>query len=192
MNTHQIPGNLLLHTCCAHCTELFLDELSEEGRPSSFSPTDIILYFDNSNIHPRTEYLARLKSLQTLADRLDLKVIVADWTPKKWFEAVGNWKETGRAERCKRCWRFRLEQTAKKASALGVKHFSTTMITSEYMDVKAIKQMGTEIADENLTFVASMKGSTHKLFAKGSTGYYMQNYCGCAYSLMERYEEKFR
>ena len=58
----SIFQKLLLHTCCADCAVKALAYLRVTNENAN-----ITLYFDNSNIHPRTEWLERLKAVQTLA-----------------------------------------------------------------------------------------------------------------------------
>lgn len=201
MEPHFQQKSLLVHACCAHCTEEFLLSCSKSN--SNSECPEVILYFDNSNIHPRTEYIERLKALQSFAETRSLKVIVADWSPKRWFEAISNWQDVGRAERCEKCWSYRLTQTAVKARQLGISSFTTTMLTSSYMNTKEIERIGKSIAGKMLEFVSVMPQDTNAT-SKGSErvgnttlhtqgkGYYQQNYCGCVYSLRERYEEKYK
>lgn len=183
-HTNRSAPHVLVHTCCAHCLEQFLSRV-----PSQIRCTPIIL-FDNCNIHPRTEYLARLKALQLLVERNNLELIVADWSPKKWFEAIKGWEKEGKAERCRRCWEFRLIRTIQKARNLEIKKFSTTMLASNYLNTEKITQIATDLA-QDLEFVAIDPPDEDNRTAPDQPRYYMQNYCGCSYSLVERYEEKF-
>lgn len=186
MNTRRhVQENLLLHTCCADCTEHFISCL-HSANPDTYVLT---VYFDNSNIHPRTEYLARLKAMQMVAERLKLKLIVADWKPREWFERVGDWKKKGATERCKRCWTLRLEKTEEKARELGFRAFSTTMLTSEFMNKGEIEKIGRAVGGKDVRFVdIGDDGMNPCAYEKGR--YYRQNYCGCVYSLVARWEEK--
>lgn len=188
LNTILDTRDILVHTCCAHCLEQYFSILPELQKLTR------VIYFDNSNIHPRTEYLARLKALQILVEHKQLKLIVADWSPQKWFEATEGWEKEGRAERCRRCWKFRLARTAKKARELGFKKFSTTMLASHYLNRQEIAKIGSDLA-RNLEFVNGVPLKKNFEIIKEKKAetppYYKQNYCGCAYSLIERYEEKF-
>ena len=49
---------LLMHTCCAPCSVYCIDELRLMG----IEPT---LYWYNPNIHPYTEYVARINWITT-------------------------------------------------------------------------------------------------------------------------------
>ncbi len=209
----QDKADLLLHCCCAHCTETMLHLMKiprltmKETKTTSqatFGLTfKVTLFFDNSNIHPRTEYLARLNALKVVSDRYGLDLIIADWSPREWFTHTLGWKEKGRIERCKPCWKLRLFKTAHKARERGIRYMSTTMLTSQYLNNDFITQIGNEVSSPDLHFVdfknetenlhasAVDKSNTTQSNAPKSKGYYMQNYCGCMYSLIERYEEKF-
>ena len=174
---------MLLHTCCADCLVKTLVNLEKEGH----SKDEILVYFDNSNIHPRSEWLARLDAVKKVAAEGRLELIVADWSPKKWFEAIEYDSDNEDMRRCKKCWKFRLGRAVEKCRELGVKRFSMTLLASRYQDREEIVRIGKkgpgklEFVDVNVDQENDSPG-----------GFYMQNYCGCAYSLVERLEEKFR
>lgn len=177
-----MEDRLLLHACCADCTVKFTKSLEAQ---TEFS--EIVLYFDNSNIHPRTEYLARLDAMKKVVDDLGLKMIVADWSPKIWFETIGNDIDNPELRRCKKCWKFRLGLTKYKANELGMNYFSTTLLTSHYQSYKDIVEIGEKLSDSTLQFYSIAKTEDNI----PTSGFYKQNYCGCCYSLVKRYEEKF-
>ena len=67
---------LLVHSCCADCLVKLTKVLEGEK-------LEITAYFYNPNIHPRAEYLSRLKAIQQIADENKVKLTVADWSPKE-------------------------------------------------------------------------------------------------------------
>ncbi len=178
-NSKENCEPLLLHTCCTDCALKAFHSLQ-----AKFS--EITLYFDNSNIHPRSEWLARLETVKQIAKQEKLELIVADWSPKKWFAAIGEKRDGAGIERCKRCWEMRLNGTVEKCRELGITSFSTTLLSSKYQNREMITETGKKLAGKDLNFVEFKTSGT----CPNSKGFYMQNYCGCVYSLKERMEGK--
>jgi len=169
---------LLIHACCADCLLKMLQSLKKEEEIGA-----VTVYYYNPNIHPRSEYQSRLKAMQLITG--DLKMIVSDWKPVDYFGVIKN-KETGK--RCIRCWNLRLKETVKFAKKNGFEAFSSTLLTSEYQNSKKILKIGKEIEKKyNIKFIIP-KNICKKL---KTNGFYKQVFCGCCYSLTERFENKF-
>jgi len=184
---------LLIHACCADC----LLKMVESVRANKeFS--EIEVYYYNPNIHPRSEYQSRLKAMQLMIG--DLKMVVADWKPSEYFNEINppSPNKSGATSldreafkkgiRCEKCWRLRLEKTAEFAKENGFGAFSSTLLTSEYQNTKKIEEIGREIEKEIGVKFWIPKNICKKLETKG---FYKQIFCGCCYSLVERFEEKF-
>lgn len=170
---------LLIHACCADCLLKMVESIKEEN-----DLTDITVYYYNPNIHPRSEYQSRLKAMQLMIG--NLKMIVADWKPSEYFDKIGS--AVKKPERCPKCWRLRLEKTAEFAKENGFDSFTSTLITSEYQNSEMIEKIGKEMDKKhNIQFLIPNK-ICKKLETKG---FYKQVFCGCCYSLTERFEEKF-
>lgn len=170
---------LLLHGCCADCILKFAQALD-------LQKIELSVFYYNPNIHPRAEYLSRLKAAQSICDDLKVKLFIPNWSPKEYFTKV---KTNQKPARCHQCWQLRLEQTAKFAKDQGFKSFSTTLLTSKYQNADFIKKLGGAIGKKyDIEFFAP-KEIPRELPTKG---FYKQNYCGCCYSLAERLEEKFK
>jgi len=171
--------SLLIHTCCADCLLHLINNLGVRD--------EVVIYFDNPNIHPRSEMLSRLAAVKKVAAGEGIKkIIVADWEPGEYFRAIGENKTKG--VRCTRCWELRLQKLIKKAKSMGIGRVTTTMLTSSYLNRKVIIELGQQIAKtQGVELVVPKKGSQDCLHK----GFYKQNYCGCAYSLIERLEEKY-
>ena len=108
---NRVP-RLLLHACCAPCSSRVLEVLG-----NYFHIT--ILYY-NPNIFPEVEFEKRLTELQRLVKELKTKYPVEVWPgrydPKEFFTmAKGHEKDKEGGERCFKCYRLRLEETAKLA-----------------------------------------------------------------------------
>lgn len=171
---------LLLHACCADCILKFIDSIKEEKKFK-----EILIYFYNPNIQPRSEYLSRLKSVQKIAEKENIKVIVPDWSPKEYFKSIKS-KEEGK--RCVDCWNLRLEKSFRYAKENGFKIISSTLTSSQYQNREKIEEIGNKLAQKHGIEFWKSKNINCELKTKG---FYKQNYCGCAYSLVERSEDKF-
>lgn len=172
---------LLLHACCTDCILKFIDSIKEEKEKFK----EIVVYFYNPNIQPRSEYLSRLKSLQKIAEEKNIRVIVPDWSPKEYFKSI---KSKKKGKRCLDCWSLRLEKSFKYAKENGFKMVSSTLISSQYQNREKIEEIGNNLAKKYGIEFWIAKNINCKLKTKG---FYKQNYCGCCYSLVERSEEKF-
>ena len=178
-------NSLLLHVCCAGCLTKAVEAMKGSEKVVTGGSGDITLFFDNSNIHPRTEWVARLEAVKTVSEELELKLIVADWSPKIWYDAIGHDPDNTGLRRCKKCWGLRLGNTAELARSEGFGHFSSTLLSSKYQGRERIIEIGKGIEDAELKFTEiPIENSCSE-----PKRIYMQNYCGCVYSLVERYEE---
>jgi len=145
--------------------------------------------FYNPNIHPFLEYNQRKQALVKLD--AGIEVIYPDYLPYEFFRVI-NFKEDALA-RCPVCWKLRLKKTASLAKLKGFKYFSTTLLASPYQDHEALKRIGNEAAkEEGLEFYyADFRPGFKKAHEEArSKAVYMQKYCGCIYSEMERYKNK--
>jgi len=93
-------------------------------------------------------------------------------------------------QRCKKCYRMRLEKTADFAAQEGFSAFSTTLLISPYQDHEEIRRLGGEMAEKY--GVEFLYRDFRPLFREGQAGaraanLYMQKYCGCVFSEEERY-----
>jgi hypothetical protein len=180
---HLNNEKILLHTCCADCGLKAVNAL--QTTHPNLTP---VLFNSNSNIHPRSEYFARQKALKKIANDNNLELIGANWSPKTWFKAIGNDSDNTDLRRCQKCWHLRLENTAQKARKLEINKFSTTLLTSHYQNNKIINRIGEEIAEKYCLQFISIDPETAEC---QTTGFYKQNFCGCVFSLQERYLNKF-
>lgn len=185
---------ILIHTCCADCLLKMVDSLKDES-------IEVVGYFYNPNIHPRAEYLARLKAAQKIGEENKIKLIVPDWSPREWFKtqnpSVSIKIETsplkkGRSQknktRCEKCWKLRLGKTFEYAKNNGFEAISSTLVTSHYQNREKIIEIGRELEKEfGIKFLVPEKVSSELK----TSGFYKQNYCGCCYSLVEAWSEKF-
>ncbi|MBN1622684.1 MAG: epoxyqueuosine reductase QueH [Endomicrobiales bacterium] len=172
-------SKLLLHHCCAPCSVNVVDILIKEYEIKSF--------WFNPNIQPDKEYQNRLESLERFVRSFNGFLYYGpEYSGNLWIKKPGY-------DRCYSCYDLRLDETAKAAKKLGIKYFTTTLLSSPYQKHEVIKSMGKEIAKkEGLEFVYR---DFREFYYDGKNrarreGYYMQKYCGCGLSLLERNEQK--
>jgi predicted adenine nucleotide alpha hydrolase (AANH) superfamily ATPase len=149
-----------------------------------FPPEDITLYFENSNIHPRSEYLARLKAIKKVSKDQKLELITANWSKNEWLDAINCEEDNRRNKRCKKCWDLRLRKTAKFAQEDGYGYFSTTLIASHYQNKTQITKIAKKYETDDLKFI-----QVRDIENIETSGFYKQNYCGCIFSLKDKYLE---
>lgn len=177
-----VGRNILLHTCCAPCLIYPLELLRSKG----FKVTGL---FYNPNIHPVLEYNERKKAISLLDPGIE--VIYPDYLPREFLQAVNLNEEF--PKRCAICWRQRLTKTADIAQKKGFKYFSTTLLVSPYQDHELLKKIGNDIAQETgvefyyTDFRPGFRKAREEARAKGI---YMQKYCGCIYSDIERCKKR--
>jgi hypothetical protein len=154
-----------------------LNYLKEEGLINE--STKIISLFYNPNIHPRSEYIERLNSLRSVIP-LDVKIVIPDYKPKEYIKAI-----TKKKRRCVGCWELRLGYLFKYAKQNNIKNITTTLLTSMYQDRDMILKIAADLNKNyslNFINIDSKHNCNHK-------GFYKQNYCGCCFSLTEKFTE---
>ncbi len=175
---------LLLHICCAPCSTEVLRRLMLEH--------DVTGFFYNPNIHPADEYLSRLNELERFSLKQNFPLIKADYDVGGWFETVrGLEDELEGGSRCEKCFRLRLEKTAKMATERGFEAFTTTLTISPHKNASLINAVGKDIGTEGqITFLESdfkKQNGYHKSVEQSKKhGMRRQNYCGCVYSQRQR------
>jgi len=174
---------ILLHICCAHCLEQTLAGLRNEFGDA----LDVVGYWFNPNIHPLLEYRRRLKAVRVLNEALQL--------PIHYEEAYGLESflyeifQDGKANRCSRCYRYRLNATARKAADLDIDVFSSTLIVSQQQDHRSIRQEAAHASEA--WAVEFLYRDLREIAATipRRKGIYAQQYCGCIFSEETRYRD---
>lgn len=177
---------VLIHACCADClSKIITDKTIEEFEKE--------VYFYNPNIHPRSEYLARLKAIQGVCLNNNIKLTIADWSPKEYFNAIKELqtsKSIYTKQRCLACWRLRIGMSLEYAIKSNFHFFTSTLLTSHYMDHDKIIEIAKDLLGNREIGMKLIVPSIECCDVK-TGGFYKQNYCGCIYSLLEKYNEKF-
>lgn len=186
----RVP-TLLLHSCCAPCSSYTLEYLSNYF--------DITVYYYNPNISPKAEFDKRFNEQKRLIASLpakhEIKLVEGDYNYSDFLDiAKGfeNVKEGG--ERCFRCYRLRLEKSARLAKERGFDYFCTTLSISPLKNSQKINEIGSEVAEKyGVKWLPSdfKKKEGYKRSIELSREYnlYRQNFCGCVFSKKENNDE---
>lgn len=176
---------LLLHSCCAPCAGEVMEALV-------FSNIDFTIYFYNPNIHPRKEYDLRKEENIRFAEKHNIPFIDADYDVDEWFaKAKGMEHEPEKGIRCTMCFDMRFEKTAAYAQANGFDVISSSLGISRWKNMEQINDCGLRAASryENMDYWTlnwrKKGGSSRMLEISKKEKFYMQEYCGCAYSLRD-------
>lgn len=179
---------------------------------------DIDVFYSNSNIAPRAEYEKRLGELRQYGAQQGFEVIEGTYDPDAWEakvasigEAIKDFspalgsKHVGddapaplnvaelldderRRERCRACYRMRLEEAAAYALENGYDGIATTLAVSPYQFTDVIREE-TERAAQAAGIAAHFED--YRPYYDEATrisrelGMYRQNYCGCRFSVKE-------
>ena len=179
----EIP-TLLLHSCCAPCSSYVLEYLSQYFK--------ITIFYYNPNISPKEEYKKRVEEQKRLISQLPTKnpvsFIEGEYIPQDFYnmaKGMEDLKEGG--ERCFKCYRLRLEKTAKLAKSKGFDYFTTTLSISPYKNAPKLNEIAEELSEiysvKNLPADFKKKeGYKRSIQLSSEYDLYRQNYCGCVYS----------
>lgn len=152
------------------------------------------LYYFNPNIHPEAEWATRLENLKIVSDNKKVGLVVTDYQPVSYNEAIDNatrdprFRKDDNVYRCPVCYRLRLEKTAKYAKENGYDAFSTTLFVSPYQQHDVLRKVAEEVSKEvGIDFYYT---DWRPYFREGQNearqlNLYRQRYCGCKYSLAE-------
>lgn len=180
----KVPS-LLLHACCAPCSSYVLEYLA--------SHFDITVFYYNPNIYPENEYEKRVKEIQRLIAEMPLARMVrfleGEYDPNTFFEmAKGLEKVEEGGERCFKCYRMRLRESARVAKEKGFDYFTTTLSISPLKNAAKLNEIGGELASEyGVPYLFSdfkkKGGYQRSIELSAEYSLYRQNFCGCVYSM---------
>jgi predicted adenine nucleotide alpha hydrolase (AANH) superfamily ATPase len=183
----RVP-RLLLHACCAPCSSAVLETLCRQ-----FAVT---LFFYNPNILPKEEFDLRAAELARLLQEMPLprpvELIVPEWDAADYLAlARGRENDPEGGERCRACYRLRMEETARAAADGGYEYFCTTLSVSRRKNADWINAIGRELeALYGVRWLVSdfkrRDGEVRSCELSRQYGLYRQDFCGCPYSAAER------
>jgi len=170
----------LLHSCCAPCSIVIIDELHKK-----FALT---VFFYNPNIYPQEEYLKRKAEVVKVCKEWGVLMVDGDYEAEKWHDVVkGLENEPEMGARCPVCFKMRLEKTARYAKENGFQIFSTSLTSGRNKKADIINPIGLALAQKyGLEFFIEdwKKGGRQERSKELVRAYdiYRQSYCGCRYS----------
>jgi len=184
----KLPGGhtkLLLHSCCAPCSGEVMEAIRVSG-------IEFAIYFYNPNIHPRDEYELRKTENIRFAEKHGIPFIDADYDSDNWFaRAKGMEWEPERGARCTMCFDMRFERTALYAHEHGYPVITSCLGISRWKNMEQINGSGERAAahyPDLLYWTFNWRrqgGSARMLEISKEERFYMQEYCGCIYSLRD-------
>ena len=182
--------SIVIHACCGPCSTHPIEFLSQYFK-------NIVIIYNNSNIYPSEEYQRRLEELVKYIDifnsqnEAEIRLVKFDYDNENYNKILatfGPQKEGG--ERCKTCYRTRMEEAYRFADENGFDYFTTVMTISRQKNSQVINEIGIELSKKYKTkyFVSDFKkkkGIDRKKELIEQYGMYNQEYCGCVYSYSE-------
>lgn len=173
-------GKLLLHCCCAPCSTACLERL--QGR------LDVTALFYNPNLE-EDEYLKRKAELIKFISRTGYaKILDCDRDGEKFYLAVkGLENEPEGGARCAECFKLRLSECERLASAGGYDFFGTTLTLSPLKNAALINGVGEKLQREGgakwlYGDFKKRDGYLRSCRLSAEYGLYRQNFCGCVFS----------
>lgn len=176
--------SLLLHSCCAPCSSYVLEYLCNYFH--------ITVFYYNPNIYPYEEYTKRVKEQKQFILNFDdnnrINFIEGSYDSEKFYiVSKGLEKEKEGGERCFKCYKLRIEETAKLAKEKNYDYFTTTLTISPYKNAQKLNCIGKDLADKyKVKYLYSdfKKKNGYKRSIELSKEYnlYRQKYCGCVFS----------
>ena len=156
----------------------------------------ITVFYYNPNIYPDEEYRHRVKEQQNLIRQIPQKYPVSflegDFDKERFYEMAKGLEQVPEGgERCFRCYRLRLDQTAKLAKEQGFDYFCTTLSISPLKNARKLNEIGQELGDTyGIPWLPSdfkkKNGYKRSVELSALYGLYRQDYCGCVFSRTER------
>ena len=183
--------SLLLHSCCAPCNAYPLELLVEYF--------DLTLMYNNSNIYPFEEYSRRLNELKKYVEfinnkyNVNIKMVETPYINEDFTKLLEPYKEQKEGQdRCKLCYKVRMNEAYKYASENNFDYFTTVMTISRQKNSIVLNNIGIELSKlypNTKYFISDFKknkGIDKGLEIAKEHNMYRQDYCGCIYSYNSR------
>ena len=182
---------LLLHVCCAPCSSYVLEYLNKYF--------DITVFYYNPNISTKEEYNKRyneeIRFVKEYPFDNKIKVINGEYDNDKYEELIKGFEdEKEGGPRCFKCYRLRLEESAKYAKENKYDYFITTLTISPYKNSKVLNDIGHELSEiYGIKYLYSdfkkKNGYKRSIELSRENNLYRQDYCGCKYSVRNRIDD---
>lgn len=179
-----MSARILLHICCGSCALYPVKELQGQG-------LDVMGLFYNPNIHPLQEYLRRRQTVEQAAEYLGIKVIYLDqeYDPVHYLRQVV-FRESNR---CFICYQMRLQRTLQLARRGKFDYFSSTLLYSKQQKHQEIADLARDMSGAGKVqfwYHDFRVGWKQGIELSLELGLYRQDYCGCIYSELERFQSQ--
>ncbi len=171
---------MLLHSCCGPCSTAVIEKLKDDY--------ELTVFYFNPNIHPREEYELRKENQKKVCEIMGVPFIEGDYDPQLYYAVCKGLEAAPEGgERCKACFRLRMEETARLAKDSAFDCFDTTLSVSPHKNYDAISEAGHRAEEKyGVEYVSGnyKKKDGYKRSTELSEEYglYRQNYCGCEFS----------
>lgn len=174
---------LCLHACCGPCFTLPFEILKDYF--------DITVIYNNSNIYPQEEFYRRKNEfIKYINDiKADIKFIDVEYDNLTYMKDLEPYKDVPEGgERCRLCFRKRLEYGFAYAQEHHFDYFGTVMSISRYKNSQDLNRIGYELESKYHPvkwLPADFKkqdGYQKSLKIVREHQMYFQEYCGCVYS----------
>lgn len=182
--------SLLLHCCCAPCSCYPLLVLKDYF--------DITIFYNNSNIYPRSEFDLRLQTLKEYVEKINkeygcqIKMVVPNYDNDSFNKILEKRKDDKEGSiRCFTCYALRYKELCEYAGNNKYDYVCSVMTISRKKNEEMINNIikGYASKYDNIKYLHSNfkkdKGLEKAQQIIKETEMYSQNYCGCKYSLRE-------
>ena len=182
---------LLLHSCCAPCNAFPLELL--------VNYFDITLIYNNSNIYPFEEFTRRYNELKVYVEFINnkyntnIRFIDINYANEEYNKILEPYREQKEGmDRCKLCYRTRMNEAYKYAHEHNFDYFTTVMTISRQKNSIVLNNIGIELSKlypNTKYFISDFKknkGIDRGLEIAKEHNMYRQDYCGCIYSYNKR------
>lgn len=192
IESRGVKPSLLLHACCGPCFTIPFEELKNYFR--------ITVIYNNSNIYPKEEHDRRLAEFKKYVKDIsaDIEIIEIPYDNVTYNETLNLYGEMPEGhERCRACFRKRLEFGFSYAAEKSYDYFGTVMTVSRYKNAKDINEIGYDLETKygpTKWLPADFKkgnGYEQSLIIIREHEMYFQEYCGCIFSY-KKYQEKLK
>ncbi|MEQ7262890.1 epoxyqueuosine reductase QueH [Enterococcus hirae] len=183
---------ILIHTCCAPCSTHTLEFMCQFA--------EVTLFFSNSNIHPKNEYLRRLHEQKRFVNQFNeqtnhhVQLIVDEYRPSEFNKMVitqGLTEEKEGGARCSACFNMRLDLVAQKAQELGYDYFGSALTISPKKNATLINQIGMDIQKIYGTHYLPSDFKKNKGYERSiqmckEYDIFRQCHCGCVFAAKQQ------
>jgi hypothetical protein len=156
----------------------------------------ITVFYYNPNIYPDEEYNMRVQEqkrfIREFPAKYPIDFVEGEFRKERFFQVTKGLEQVPEGgERCEKCFRLRLTETAKLAKQMQMDYFTTTLSISPLKNAALLNEIGKELEDiYGVPYLFSdfkkKNGYQRSVELSKEYGMYRQDYCGCVFSYQER------